>query len=89
MKQQLKFLLNLLCQLLVLPLVIISKLEELILSKDAETVFQTCTHIVAILPGLPGVFLRRAFYSLTLDECSTNCHIGFGTLFSHRATTVK
>ena len=52
-------------------------------------VFHICTHILAILPGLPGAFLRRAFYSLTLDKCSQHCHIGFGSIFSHRFTTVE
>lgn len=43
---------------------------------------------MALFPGLPGAFLRRGFYSLTLDECSLHCHIGFGSMFSHRFTTV-
>ncbi len=89
MKQALKQLLNLLSQLLVLPLIIPCKLEEIIYSKNAELIFHTCTHIIAMFPGLPGAFLRRAFYSLTLDECSQHCHIGFGSIFSHRSTIVK
>ena len=89
MKSILKSALNILCKLLVLPFVVICKLEEIILSRNAETIFHICTHIMALLPGLPGVFLRRAFYSLTLDECSSHCHIGFGSLFSHRFTTVE
>jgi acetyltransferase-like isoleucine patch superfamily enzyme len=89
MKQTIKYLLNLLSQLVVLPLVILCKLEEIIFSKNAELIFQMCSHIMAVLPGLPGAFLRRAFYSLTLDECSSHCHIGFGSIFSHRSTTVE
>lgn len=89
MKQAIKYLLNRLSQILALPLVILCKLEELIFSKDAELIFHTCVHFLAILPGLPGAFLRRGFYSLTLDECSLHCHIGFGTIFSHRATRIE
>ena len=89
MRQTIKHLLNRLSQLLVLPLVIPCKLEEIIFSKNTELVFHICTHIIALLPGLPGAFLRRAFYSLTLDECSSHCHIGFGSIFSHRSTTVE
>lgn len=89
MKPFIKCFLNIMCQMLVLPLVIICKLEEIVFSKDAETLFHVCTHLVALLPGLPGVFLRRGFYSLTLDKCSTHCHIGFGSIFSHRFTTVE
>ena len=89
MKQIIKKILNLLCQLLVLPFVILCKVEKIIFSRNAEMIFHICTHIMALLPGLPGVFFRRAFYSLTLDKCSPHCHIGFGTLFSHRSTTVE
>ncbi|MDX2441254.1 MAG: acyltransferase [Desulfobacterales bacterium] len=89
MKQTIKFLLNFLSLILVLPLITLCKLEALIFSKNAELFFHTCAHILAILPGLPGAFLRRAFYSLTLDECSSHCYIGFGSIFSHRSTTVE
>ena len=89
MKQAIKYLLHLLSQILTLPLSIPCKLEEIIFSKDAEVIFQMCTHFLAILPGLPGAFLRRGFYSLTLDKCSLHCHIGFGTIFSHRSNTVE
>lgn len=89
MKQLIKISLNVICQLIVLPLVIPCKLEEWLVSRHAETVFPICTNLIALLPGLPGIFLRRAFYSLTLEKCSTHCHIGFGSLFSHRNATVE
>jgi virginiamycin A acetyltransferase len=89
MKAFIKYSLHLVSQLLMLPLVIISKLEELLFSRDTEGVFQFCAQSVALIPGLPGVFLRRAFYSLTLEKCSRHCHIGFGSYFSHRHTTVE
>ena len=44
---------------------------------------------MAILPGMPGAFLRRAFYHLTLEKCSLHCHIGFGSIISHRCTTIE
>ena len=88
MRQAVKFILNLVSLILVLPLIILTKLEEKLVSKDAELVFHTCAHALAILPGLPGAFLRRAFYAVVLDECSFHCHIGFGSIFSHRSTTV-
>lgn len=89
MKHIIKTTLNFICQLVVLPLVIPCKLEEWLISRHSEIVFHTCTNLVALLPGLIGVFLRRAFYSLTLESCSTHCYIGFGALFSHRDTTVE
>jgi virginiamycin A acetyltransferase len=89
MKQIIKVILNRISQFVVLPLAIPCMLEEWLISRHAETVFQTCTHLMALLPGLPGVFLRRAFYSMTLERCSLNCYIGFGSLFTHRVATVE
>lgn len=88
MKQLLKKILNIGCQIVVLPLVLPCKLEEWVISRHSETIFHICTNLVALLPGMPGVFMRRAFYSLTLTQCSLDTHIGFGSLFSHRDTTV-
>ena len=84
----LKNILNRICQVIVLPLAFLCWVEERI-ARTSETIFHMCTHIMAILPGLPGVFLRRAFYSLTLSRCSLNCHIGFGSLFTHRNAVVE
>lgn len=80
--------LNSASQILVLPLVLPCKLEELLVSRHSETVFHICTNLVALIPGLPGVFLRRGFYSLTLTHCSLDSHIGFGSLISHRDVTI-
>jgi virginiamycin A acetyltransferase len=55
----------------------------------AEALFSFWAHCFAMLPGHPGLYLRRAFYQLTLDYCSSNCFIGFGTLFSHRNAIVN
>lgn len=83
-----KFLLNKLCQLLALPFAITCWLETYV-SQHSETVFSTWAQAFSIFPGLPGVFIRRGFYSLTLDKCSLNCHIGFGTIFAHRSCIVE
>ena len=74
--------------LLVLPLGLPSALERH-LRPNHEGVFQFCAHCVALVPGLPGVYIRRAFYRLTLDGCDTMCHIGFGAMFTHRKVVVE
>ncbi|WP_201220766.1 acyltransferase [Halochromatium roseum] len=88
MRTRLKNLLNVSSQVLMLPLTLLCKIEEKLISKDVEVIFNICTHVVALLPGLPGVFLRRGFYSIALEQCSLDSYIGFGTIFSHRATMV-
>jgi len=88
MKAAIKFTLNFISQILVLPFAVICKLEEKLLPGNAETLFTACAQIMAVLPGLPGAFLRRAFYSMTLESCSLHCHIGFGSIFSHRSANI-
>ncbi len=89
MKAAIKLTLNFISQILVLPFAVICKLEEKLLPGNAETLFTACAQIMAVLPGLPGSFLRRAFYSLTLESCSAHCHIGFGSIFSHRSANIE
>ncbi len=89
MKAAIKFTLNLISQILILPFATICKLEAVMLPGHSEVLFNICAHIMAVLPGLPGSFLRRAFYTLTLENCSSHCHIGFGSIFSHRSATIE
>jgi acetyltransferase-like isoleucine patch superfamily enzyme len=58
------------------------------LNPAGEGVFVFWSHLFAFLPGLPGLYLRRAFYQLTLESCSPTAAIGFGALFCHRQTRV-
>lgn len=88
MRIMIKLFINKLCQLLALPFAITCWLENY-LSPHCETFFSLWAQAFSVLPGLPGVFMRRGFYSLTLDSCSLNCHIGFGTIFAHRSSIVE
>src|SRR5918992_5884805 len=57
--------------------------------KSCEAMFSFWAQVFALTPGLPGVFLRRAFYRLTLDGCAASFFVGFGALFSHRSAIVE
>jgi virginiamycin A acetyltransferase len=56
---------------------------------SSERVFNTCAQAVALLPGLPGMILRRGFYRLALDSCARDCFLGFGLIFTHRAVVIE
>jgi carbonic anhydrase/acetyltransferase-like protein (isoleucine patch superfamily) len=54
-----------------------------------EAMFGFWAQLFAMLPGRPGMYLRRAFYRLTLDACDPNCYIGFGAICSHRDVRIE
>lgn len=58
-------------------------LVERYLRPSREGGYQTCAQMVALIPGLPGVYVRRAFYRLALEACSNDCCIGFGAVINH------
>jgi acetyltransferase-like isoleucine patch superfamily enzyme len=46
-------------------------------------VFRFFAQSFAMAPGLPGDYLRIAFYRMTLDACSHESRIQFGSFFAH------
>jgi acetyltransferase-like isoleucine patch superfamily enzyme len=54
-----------------------------------EAVFSFWAQTFALVPGLPGTFMRRAFYRMTLESCAKSFYVGFGAFFSHRQSTVE
>ena len=55
----------------------------------AQGFFSLWAHIFAVLPGTPGMFLRRAFYRWTLEGCAEEVTIEFGALFSRRTAVLE
>jgi len=86
MKRALKFLANLVALLLVLPAFLLYGLAALLVGKDRA--FPGWSQAFSLLPGVSGVYLRRAFYCLSLRRCSFDCWPGFGVLFSHPGTEI-
>jgi virginiamycin A acetyltransferase len=74
------------CLALVAPCAWACALERKLTRGDVAFTFWA--QAFALVPGLPGVFLRRAFYRLTLDECARSFFVGFGAIFSHRRVVV-
>lgn len=80
--------LNGMCLAVVFPCALSSWLGDRI-TNDAESIFLFWAHVFSVLPGKPGMFLRRAYYRLTLNRCASNFYVGFGALFTHRCATVE
>jgi acetyltransferase-like isoleucine patch superfamily enzyme len=62
------------------PLWLLARIERRCARRDGW--FAGCAELLSLVPGKPGIFLRRSFYRMTLAACATDCHIGFGTTFA-------
>lgn len=81
MKSILKSIANGVATLLVLPCVVQCRLSIAILGPERG--FSGWSQGFSLLPGLTGVYLRRAFYRLILPRCADGCCLTFGTTISH------
>jgi acetyltransferase-like isoleucine patch superfamily enzyme len=63
------------------PLWLTARLEMLISRGDGF--FASCSELLSLFPGKPGIFLRRGFYWMCLDGFAIDCHVGFGTTLAH------
>ncbi len=86
MKATLKVLANGLALLLVLPACVLYQLSKWLVGPARA--FPGWSQAFSLIPGLTGVFLRRAFYQLVLPRCGADCCLSFGTVFSHPTAEV-
>jgi acetyltransferase-like isoleucine patch superfamily enzyme len=50
--------------------------------RGRRAALESCSQALSLIPGVPGLYIRRAFYRRTLARCSPTCVISFGVLFS-------
>lgn len=48
----------------------------------SDRVLESCSQLLALVPGLPGQYLRRAFFARTLAGVSDTAVISFGVILS-------
>jgi acetyltransferase-like isoleucine patch superfamily enzyme len=53
-----------------------------------QRAFAGWSQAFSLVPGLLGVYLRRAFYRLTFPRCEADACLSFGTVFSHPTASV-
>jgi len=88
MKTTCKAILDGVALILVWPCAALVWLEERWLP-GREECFGCFAQMLALSPGLPGMYLRRAFYRWTLQACARDVFIGFGTVFSTREAVLE
>ena len=79
---------DVICLVTVAPLAAMAALEARVVP-HSERLFALWGQALALVPGIPGIFLRRAYYRLTLERCAPCFSVGFGTFFSHRGVVIE
>jgi len=74
------------CLALVSPMILVAWIEARV--TRGEAVFVFLTQLLALIPGLVGTYLRGAYYYGSLENCSWQVHVGFGSVFMNRGASV-
>lgn len=88
LKKLFKAIINGVSYVAVAPALLCCSIEKRI-DPRRDRIFSSFAQLYAILPGFPGVCLRRAFYRGTIAECSWDCIIGFGVILSSRSCRIE
>ncbi len=86
MKEILKSTVSCIAILFVAPIFLGYLVGRMILGSDRA--FPGFSQGMALLPGLSGIYLRRAFYRLVLPRCEPGCFLSFGTVISHATAEI-
>ena len=88
LRRTIKHVANSVAWVMVVPLGAASELERR-LFPGREGIFRLAAQTLALCPGEPGVYLRRAFYRQAIDACDVESHISFGAILTHRSVIVE
>lgn len=86
MNLSIKKIVSILSCLVISPLTATFYIVGLIQPKNS--LFAGFSHLLSLIPGKTGSYLRVGFYRFTMTKCDDQAVIGFGTLFSQRATEI-
>ena len=81
MKRAVKFAVEALALIVVSPAFLIYRAGALVMG--SQKAFAGWSQAFAVVPGLCGVYLRRAFYRLVLPRCGEGACISFAVVISH------
>lgn len=71
---------RLLATIAIVPSLVSFRVRTLLVDRDRA--FESSTHALALIPGLTGQYMRRAFLARTLRGCDASAVIAFGTVLS-------
>jgi virginiamycin A acetyltransferase len=70
----------------ILPFLLSFRVRALVVGRNRA--LEGSTQTLAVLPGIFGQYLRRAFLAQVLEECDPTATIEFGTIFSQCGTRI-
>lgn len=74
------------CLVPMAPLILLVWIEKAL--GAGESIFVAASQLVSLLPGRIGAYFRAGFYWATLEGCSWETHVGFGSIFTHRGASL-
>ncbi len=89
MRQPIKILLFSLGFIIASPLILFSWIEAMILGKESERLYTSCTEILCIFPTLLGNYARKAFYWATCSSVHWGTHFKMGSWLAHRDNHIE
>jgi virginiamycin A acetyltransferase len=69
-----------------LPALVSYAIRAALIGRDRA--LEGSTQMLALIPGLPGQYVRRAFLARTLAQCHPTAAICFGTIFSRTGARI-
>lgn len=70
----------------VFPVLLVHWLKVPLIGRDRA--LEGSSELLALVPGLTGQYLRRAFLAWAIEHCHPSASIGFGTVFSKAGARV-
>lgn len=86
MREALKAMARGVCRVSIIPRYLIYRMECILV--DPDRAFHGVSQEMSLVPGVVGEYLRREFLRLSIDRCSSDCCIGFGTVLSKRGARI-
>jgi virginiamycin A acetyltransferase len=82
MRERVKTAMRIVATIVVTPVLVSFAIRRTVLGADRA--LEGATQLLALVPGLTGQYLRRAFLMRVLDECDKTATVEFGTIFSRQ-----
>jgi hypothetical protein len=86
MREIVKSIADYLATVIVAPAVLVYWMAAVLIGR--RRAFPGWSQVMSLVPGLCGVYLRRAFYRLVLPQCGPGSCLSFGTVLSHPTARV-